>query len=96
METRSTIAAHRGWQTLAQGLAVSAALAVLTALMGSLTAESWQDWLGNWRVWTWTTFQAGGTAAAAWFIRRYRDSSGIDETNTHASAAASASDPSST
>ena len=72
------IAAKRGTQTLWQGLLVVAIMAALTALGSGLTAGSWAEWLASWTIWTWAAFQAAGTAAIAYLVRRFADHSGVE------------------
>lgn len=73
------IAAKRGTQTLWQGLAVALTLAVLNALVTSLTANSWTEWLNHWQVWTYSAFQAAITAGVAWAVRMWGDHSGFSD-----------------
>lgn len=73
------IAQMRGLQTLAQGLAVAVVMAALTAFGAGLTADSWTEWIASWPIWTWAAFQAAGTAAVAYLVRRFADTSGAEE-----------------
>lgn len=72
------VAAARGRQTLAQGLITAMVMAAVVAVGSGLTAESWAEWFATWPIWTWSAFQAAGTAAVAWAVRRFADHSGID------------------
>ena len=72
------VAAARGRQTLAQGLITAMVMAAVVAVGSGLTAESWSAWFATWPIWTWAAFQAAGTAAVAWAVRRFADHSGID------------------
>lgn len=74
---RPTIATKRGTQTLWQGLAVAVIMAALTAFSAGLSATSWREWIANWELWTWAAFQAAGTAAVAWAVRRFANDEGV-------------------
>lgn len=73
------IAAKRGRQTLAQGLAVAGIMAALVALGTGLTARSWDEWIATWPLWSWAAFQAAGTAIVAYLVRRFADHDGIED-----------------
>ena len=77
-EPLSTIAAKRGWQTLAQSLGIDILVAVLI-VAGPLVAqsESWEQLARDWRLWTFLMTRSAAQALVAWGVRRYVDRSGF-------------------
>lgn len=72
------VAVKRGFQTLAQGLAVDISVAVslivLTILPG---VETWEDVSRLWLAWLLLIAKSVVQAIVAWIIRRWGDSSGV-------------------
>lgn len=79
--TIKEIAAKRGRQTLAQGLAVDVgiglALLLLTEVIPAMS--SWQAVMTSWSVWLLLIIRTSIQSVASWFIRRYQDNSGVEK-----------------
>lgn len=72
-----TLAARRGWQTLAQGLAVDVAVALAIVVAAYLPAlGTWQDARLAWGVVSFALAKSVVQAVVAWVIRRWFDQSG--------------------
>lgn len=76
--TLPEVARKRGWQTLAQGIAVDilVALALVISTVVIPSMESWEDVVRLWPVWLLAFTRSGLQAIAAWAIRRWADKSG--------------------
>ena len=73
------VAAKRGWQTLAQGLAVDVAVGVALVVGTILPGiETWNDVARMWPAWLLLVAKSVVQAVVAWVVRRYADQSGTD------------------
>ena len=76
----ATLASRRGWQTLAQGLAVDVAVALAIVVAAYLPAlGTWQDARLAWGVISFALAKSVVQAVVAWVIRRWFDRSGSSQ-----------------
>ena len=74
--THAEVAAKRGWQTLAQSLAVDVAVGVALALLSLI--GPWEGWGDvQWSILGFAVAKSVVQAVVAWVIRRWRDQSGF-------------------
>ena len=75
-----TLATRRGWQTLAQGLAVDVVVAVALVIMATLPSlDSWDAARLAWGVVSFAVAKSVVQAVVAFVIRRWFDKSGSSQ-----------------